>query len=299
LKFPAQVIRVWNNRLTACKQAGAVEINSTEHSTNAKQNPFVWGKIGTTELLALEYDDRLIRTPVPGISHWKRAAQRLFVDSGVFPVERASFGRFCNIYREALRSLNGVLAWQSDPFLQNYEERLIQESCPQAARLNWHDLGYGIYEEMMNLRWLVVSPFVKTMAKQAQKFHKIHAKPHLADFAKSLGSACCFLECPQLASLQQPIDLHWEAGLARLTKSALAQNFDLALVGAGAWSLPLLSNLKKAGKSGIHLGGEMQLLFGIKGRRWDHQGFYNEHWVRPSKEETPLICKNKENGCYW
>jgi len=293
-------IRFLNNRLTF----GATPISFKEalqrKKTELPHEPFIWGKIGTTELLALEYEDRLIRTPLPGFSHWKRPARRLFVDSGVFPVQGEVFRRFCRIYRESLRSLDGVLSWQSDSFLRTYEERLIQQVCPSAIRLGWEDLGFRIYERLMNYRWLVVSPFVPSMVRQVRKFHEIHGPPpHLAKFAESLKSTCCFLECPQLASLRQPIDINWEEGLARLTKAALAQSFDIALVGAGAWSLPLLSNLKNAGKSGIHLGGEAQLLFGIKGRRWEQHGFYNAHWVRPSAEETPAVYKSKENGCYW
>ena len=56
-------------------------------------------------------------------------------------------------------------------------------------------------------------------------------------------------------------------------------------------------------KSSIHLGGATQILFGIKGHRWDTHdvisSFYNDHWVRPSKEETPEKAKINEEGCYW
>jgi hypothetical protein len=57
------------------------------------------------------------------------------------------------------------------------------------------------------------------------------------------------------------------------------------------------------GKIGIHLGGPLQILFGIKGRRWDAHDviskMYNEHWVRPSKSETPENNFAVEGGCYW
>lgn len=57
------------------------------------------------------------------------------------------------------------------------------------------------------------------------------------------------------------------------------------------------------GKKAIHLGGPLQLLFGIKGGRWDNgdigKVFYNEYWTRPLLEETPEKFKNIEGGCYW
>jgi hypothetical protein len=79
--------------------------------------------------------------------------------------------------------------------------------------------------------------------------------------------------------------------------------FDCAIVGAGAWSLPLVAHAKLLGKWAIHLGGSTQILFGIKGGRWDTMpqisAFYNDAWTRPSAVETPSEIKKIENGCYW
>ena len=74
------------------------------------------------------------------------------------------------------------------------------------------------------------------------------------------------------------------------------------LVGAGAYSLPLVAHAKRMGKQGVHLGGAAQVLFGIRGRRWEGQPescFYNEHWSRPIPEETPAGVEAVEGGCYW
>jgi hypothetical protein len=48
-----------------------------------------------------------------------------------------------------------------------------------------------------------------------------------------------------------------------------------------------------------------QILFGIKGRRWEREygdstaKLFNEHWVRPSPVETPDNKDRIERGCYW
>ena len=80
-------------------------------------------------------------------------------------------------------------------------------------------------------------------------------------------------------------------------------DYDVVLTGTGASSLSFVSHARKQGKKGIHLGGPLQLLFGIKGGRWDSgsisRHFYNEHWTRPSREEIPQKYKNIEGGCYW
>ena len=58
---------------------------------------------------------------------------------------------------------------------------------------------------------------------------------------------------------------------------------------------------KDMGKKAIHIGGATQILFGIKGKRWDSCGYYNEHWVRPSADETPKGVERFEHGtfAYW
>ena len=60
---------------------------------------------------------------------------------------------------------------------------------------------------------------------------------------------------------------------------------------------------KKLGKTGLHLGGATQIIFGIKGKRWegieDFKPFFNEYWSRPLKEETPEKINVVEEACYW
>ena len=92
-------------------------------------------------------------------------------------------------------------------------------------------------------------------------------------------------------------------------------DFDIAILGCGAYGLPLAAHIKRMGRQAIHLGGGTQLLFGIKGRRWEenyvwkyptpvkldlnYKDLFNEHWVRPSREETPQNAQRVEDGCYW
>ena len=81
-------------------------------------------------------------------------------------------------------------------------------------------------------------------------------------------------------------------------------DFDVAILGCGAYGVPLASYIKNTlSKSAIYVGGGLQILFGIKGKRWDNheiiQTMYNEHWARPSVQETPTDSSSVENGCYW
>ncbi len=95
--------------------------------------------------------------------------------------------------------------------------------------------------------------------------------------------------------------LRWMEGeLERIDRD---EGFDVALIGCGAAGIPLAAKAKSMGKAGIHLGGPLQLLFGIRGRRWDERSEYqhmvNEAWCRSEESEKPLEFGKVDNGGYW
>ena len=81
--------------------------------------------------------------------------------------------------------------------------------------------------------------------------------------------------------------------------------FDVAIIGCGAYGYPLAAEIKRMGKVVIHLGGATQILFGIIGNRWekDHpefcRKFVNDAWVRPMDKEKIQNAGSVENACYW
>jgi hypothetical protein len=95
----------------------------------------------------------------------------------------------------------------------------------------------------------------------------------------------------------------WFEALDWMCEKIRAMNFDIAIIGAGAYGLPLASYVKRIDKKAVHLGGATQILFGIRGSRWDKEPIvsrlYNEHWVRPSADEILDNFKLVEQGCYW
>lgn len=264
--------------------------------------PRIYGKIGTTELQALEFGDRHLTFPWPTALSWKRSAKRLFVDSGVFPQDRDQFERFLVLYRKCITQLDGICIWQDMPYWAAYEKKIAARLCMQARVLEPSSLSpFCILPKICHLRWVVVSPFARSMQKQATRLRQIFGRMHWARELPESGPACEFVRCPLFSYMETSPYRNWSEGLERLSEEVLAKDFDLAIVGAGAWSLPLLERVKRAGKKGIHLGGNTQLLFGIKGRRWDEYcaQYYNEFWIRPSEEETPVGYLQKEQGCYW
>lgn len=100
----------------------------------------------------------------------------------------------------------------------------------------------------------------------------------------------------------------WFEALDYMKEEISKREFDLLIVGCGAYGLPLAAFGKSLGKKAIHLGGGTQLLFGIKGKRWEgnyHNGdtrfsdLFNDYWVYPNQNEKPQFANKVEGGCYW
>lgn len=91
-------------------------------------------------------------------------------------------------------------------------------------------------------------------------------------------------------------------------------DYDICLIGCGAYGFPLATHVKRKGKKAIHLGGALQLLFGIRGKRWENPNYgvkewkipygsystlINQYWVNPGKFEKPQNANQVEGACYW
>lgn len=88
-----------------------------------------------------------------------------------------------------------------------------------------------------------------------------------------------------------------------IVQRVVQQGSRFALIGCGGIGMLVASKLKDRGVIAIVLGGAIQVLFGIKGRRWENHSviskLWNEHWVSPSICETPSGYSAIEGGCYW
>ena len=99
---------------------------------------------------------------------------------------------------------------------------------------------------------------------------------------------------------------NWFEALNYMYVQAMKIDFDVAILGCGAYGMPLAAMLKEAGKQAIHLGGVTQILFGIKGKRWEEAREYqyiremmNENWTYPLESEKPKSAQKIEGNCYW
>ena len=149
-------------------------------------------------------------------------------------------------------------------------------------------------------RVLVVHPFAQSITSQ----YTTH-REKLFESAAVLPEFTLDTLIPPRAHFGEVMNAnHWFQSLDELIKKTLDRTFDVAIIGAGPFGLPLASAIKTAGKQAIHLGGATQLLFGIRGARWegrpDTSALMSDYWARPLPEETPPSAARKMSGeSYW
>ncbi len=147
---------------------------------------------------------------------------------------------------------------------------------------------------------LAVHPFVDTIRSQYEKRRFLFKHPDmLPDFHLET-----YRTLSSFAGNKVPYAT-WFDALDKMCADIAKIDFDIALVGCGAYGMSIGAFVKRELKrKAVHMGGATQLLFGIKGGRWDKvplysEGLYNEHWVRPFASDTVPAVQSIESGCYW
>ena len=220
-------------------------------------------------------------------------------NAGIFPVEGSLLTRFSEIYSAALGEVDLLGFWQT-----SYQARWLASlpKRPLLAPLEslepyFHPQPWS--SALAGRRVLVVHPFARSIASQYRQHRQsLFTNPEiLPEFELDV------LAPPQTLAPATGGYADWQDALETLISQALERPFDVALLGCGAYGMPLGAAIKRAGRQAIHLGGSLQLLFGIRGRRWDalpsFQPLFNHDWVRPSAEETPQRAEAVDAGCYW
>lgn len=112
---------------------------------------------------------------------------------------------------------------------------------------------------------------------------------------------------------------NWFDALRYMEDKIRQIDFDVCIIGCGAYGLPLAAFVKRMGKQAIHLAGGTQLLFGILGNRWtrqykmqkvwhyrpgldidlDYTSLFNKYWCYPLDCDTPKGAAKVEDSCYW
>lgn len=218
--------------------------------------------------------------------------------SGFFPPSDQAIQKFSNLMFEDMKLLDVLGSWR-------IEERLLLRNFPDAKRIALNALepylsAHPWSEALAGKKVLVIHPFNFTIERQYNDKRTLIFKDQrvLPEF-KSLET----IKAVQTVAGQKSEFADWFAALDSMKAAIDAKDFEVAIIGCGAYGFPLAAHVKRMGKKAIHMGGATQLLFGIKGKRWDNHPkigtLYNEHWVRPAPADVPQQANKVEGGCYW
>ena len=158
---------------------------------------------------------------------------------------------------------------------------------------------------LANKKVLVISSKTSSIRKQYDKRNLIWTNNLLPEFKEliTLEFPECYYRVDESKRISEVYQNNTHELLKKYEERINDIDFDILLSGAGVYGLPLAAYAKKINKIGIHLGGAIQILFGIKGHRWDNHNvistFFNEHWITPSEEEIPKYYKTWEGGAYF
>ena len=274
------------------------ESEGNDFLSDSLAGPAAVGKIGASEMGALRHFLRSADSE-GFCESWGYHTRLLYRIAGVYPPDPNIFSRFCITFAESLRKLDVLAVWFN--FGENAARRrfapLAKLTALRALEPYYHENPWS--SQLAGKRVLVVSPFVDSIQTQYPRRREVWplAPEVLPEFE------LLTLRVPLSAYLTTPKYPDWFSALDAMREEMSSLRFDVAIVGAGAWSIPLVVHAKSMGTWAIHLGGATQILFGIKGKAWEANqtvsGFFNEAWTRPTPLETPQLIAKIEDGRYW
>lgn len=231
--------------------------------------------------------------------------------SGIFPECQQTAERFSELYLEDIPEIDMLACHQYGekymPLRANVLKIQLETLYPFFVDRPWTRLLKG-------LRVLVIHPFEQTIKQQYEKRKLLFGTPDvLPDFE------LITMKAVQTIAGNKSEYRDWFEALHAMETQIDSIEFDVALIGCGAYGMPLAAHIKRNGRKAVHMGGGLQLLFGILGNRWvneypslspwhylpgididiNYTPLFNQYWCYPLATDTPSNTRLVEGACYW
>ena len=286
--------------------------NAAELIYNAliSYEPCMIARFGSTEMtclcnyIGIKYQKNRVFDYIKGVTKpwwWEQSIiNQMQQWSGFFPVSVDKIEQFCDLMIQDIPEVNILGSWLPD-------ELLFQQELVNCQKINFELLNPYFSETpwtkaLAGKKVLVVHPFARTIEKQYKKRELLFKDDLLPQFElKTIQAVQSIAGNPTEFS-------DWFEALDFMKTEIDKQDYDICLIGCGAYGFPLAAHVKRMGKKGFQLGGSLQLLFGISGKRWENTSYnskynyaqlINEYWVKPNEEDTPAGANKVEGACYW
>lgn len=219
--------------------------------------------------------------------------------AGFFPADSSLLTKYYEIYIDAIRQAD-IACPVNEKEQAYFYKKYGKKDLVYAQQLSWAGYEKPWAMHMKGKKMLVISPFAESIEKQYARIDQVF--PTLEVFPKPME-----LEAMKaVQTIAGEVDdrfKNWFEALEYMCSETDKRTFDLAIIACGAYGMPLGAHIRKSGRSAMVLGGGLQGHFGIVGKRWEGNDFYekyrNEYWVHPSESETPKSFQSVEDGCYW
>jgi len=264
--------------------------------------PFLIGRNGTIEL-------QVVAKYFCDVEITSEEHNKLELNAGIFPQDYHY--DYYNNYLEALKNVDVIAEGWYKP-LMKIEKEILDHINPNRYSIGLRDLEpYYFKPELRytqyldNKRVAIVSPFAETCETQTYLSKAIW--PYYTETL--LPSTTSWIPiptyyCPKLddGEYSWPDNIkNYRDAINDVVSRVLESEAQVAIIGCGGMGMIIGSILKKEGLQVIVMGGATQILFGIRGQRWETHDiiskFFNDAWVRPS--QIPLNYRLIEGGCYW
>lgn len=295
-------------RTTETFQKGSVSVQAGGDSLYAEimtalkdRRGLLVGRTGTAELLVMLHV--LKGEPVHPVF-----IEQLERNVGIFP--RESMTSWVHAYTAAFLEAD-VLAVGWYPPTADQEVALADKGAAKVhlplRSLEPYYCGRHWTRALDGRRVTVVTSFAETAAAQLGKKRDLWGKAAATllpdaewSFVRSKYSPLIAPKgpCAWPSSIET-----WDQAVALLEAQCLETHPEIVLLGCGGLAMPLAHRLAKKGIVAVVLGGAIQNLFGIKGRRWSTHPFisrlWNKAWVSSTPTEQPAGAQQIEGACYW
>lgn len=274
-------------------------LNNVETDTYIKElltsdKPIMIARIGSTELRVLH--DYYKKKPYS--SHNKYTIE---ISSGVFPTDNNTLDKFARLNLDRIENIDLLGIW-FNPF----EDVVANEFCPHAKLTKLRNLEPYFSENpwsyyLKGKKVLIIHPFVSSINKQYSNREKLFSNKKVLPEFELIN----YKPVQSFAGMAKDLSEYssWFKALEKMENDIKKIDFDIAIISAGAYGLPLASFVKDMGKKAIHLAGATQMLLGIYGARWlnhpDFKPFINENWIQPLDEDKPKTSDLLGKKSYW
>ena len=217
---------------------------------------------------------------------------------------------YCELYYDSVKQSDYLAAYTLD-YYQRHQQFLSPLNKP--ALFSRILEPFYCFEEnnikpwshyLIDKKVLIIHPFVESFKKQIENNFQIYKDPKKKIFLD--GQSFQFYKTFNTSGFNKT-HRDWLETYTEMSNDIKKIDFDIALLGCGGYGMPLCNFInKKLNKSAIYVGGGLQLLFGVFGKRWEEISMWKKiikenecKFIRPANEEHAVNYKDIENGCYW